>query len=44
MVGPGAVVDGTLVRSVVWPGGKVGRGEVLVDAIRVGETLTVDAS
>ena len=44
VVGPGAVVDGTLVRSVVWPGGRVNRGEVLVDAIRVGENLTVDAS
>lgn len=41
VVGDGAVVEGTLVRSVVWPGGVVRRGEVLVDAIRVGESLTV---
>lgn len=44
VVGPGAVVEGTLVRSVVWPGGVVRRGEVLVDAIRVGENLTVRAT
>lgn len=43
VVGPGSVVEGTLVRSVVWPGGRVRRDEVLVDAVRVGETLTVDA-
>ena len=43
VVGPGAVVEGTLVRSVVWPGGVVGAGEVLVDSVRVGETLTVRA-
>lgn len=41
VVGPGSVVEGELVRSVVWPGGVVRRGEVLVDAIRVGESLTV---
>ncbi len=41
VVGPGAVVEGELVRSVVWPGGVVRRGEVLVDAIRAGESLTV---
>ncbi len=43
VVGPGAVVAGRLVRSVVWPGGVVGAGEVLVDSIRVGATLTVRA-
>lgn len=43
VVGPGAAVEGTLVRSVVWPGGVVGAGEVLVDSIRVGATLTVRA-
>ncbi|MGI9120820.1 MAG: nucleotidyl transferase, partial [Acidimicrobiales bacterium] len=43
VVGNGAVVEGTLVRSVVWPGGVVRRGELLVDAIRVGESLTVRA-
>ena len=43
VVGPGAVVEGELVRSVVWPEGVVRRGEVLVDSIRVGESLTVRA-
>ena len=43
VVGQGAVVHGELVRSVVWPGGVVGAGEVLVDAIRVGERFTVRA-
>ncbi|MCU1377176.1 MAG: nucleotidyl transferase [Acidimicrobiales bacterium] len=41
VVGAGAVVEGELVRSVVWPGGAVARGEVLVDAIRVGRSVTV---
>ncbi|CAN5619532.1 hypothetical protein BH24ACT13_BH24ACT13_08090 [soil metagenome] len=41
VVGKDAVVDGELVRSVVWPGGVVGRGERLVDAVRVGKNLTV---
>lgn len=41
VVGAGAVVDGEVVRSVVWPGGRVRRGERLVDAIRVGSTVTV---
>ncbi len=41
VVGEGAVVSGSLVRSVVWPGGVVRTGETLVDAIRVGERLTV---
>ena len=41
VVGPGAVVEGELVRSVVWPGGVVRRDELLVDCIRVGEHLTV---
>ena len=44
VVGPGARVDGELVRSVVWPGGVVRRGERLVECVRVGETLTVDAA
>jgi NDP-sugar pyrophosphorylase family protein len=44
VVGAGARVEGELVRSVVWPGGVVRRGERLVEAIRVGEDLTVDAS
>ena len=44
VVGPGASVDGELVRSVVWPGGVVRRDERLVECIRVGGTLTVDAA
>jgi NDP-sugar pyrophosphorylase family protein len=43
VVGKGARIDGELVRSVVWPGGVVHRGERLVDSIRVGEDLTVRA-
>ena len=43
VVGAGARVDGELVRSVVWPGGVVRRGERLVECIRVGESLTVQA-
>jgi NDP-sugar pyrophosphorylase family protein len=34
VVGVGAVVEGELVRSVVWAGGTVRRGERLVDAVR----------
>lgn len=41
VVGEGAVVEGELVRSVVWPGGVVRPGERLVDAVRVGTDLTV---
>lgn len=41
VVGKDARIDGELVRSVVWPGGVVRRGERLVDSIRVGEQLTV---
>lgn len=40
VIGAGAVVDGEVLRSVVWPGSVVRRGEHLVDAIRAGE-LTV---
>ena len=43
VVGEGAVVEGELVRSVVWPGGVVRAGERLVDAVRVGTDLTVTA-
>ncbi len=43
VVGQGAVVEGEVVRSVVWPGGVVKAGEVLVDAVRVGERWTVRA-
>lgn len=41
VVGDGAVVRGTLVRSVVWPGARVAEGEVLVDAVRAGAGVTV---
>jgi MurNAc alpha-1-phosphate uridylyltransferase len=36
VVGPGAVVEGELVRSVVWPGAFVGPDEQLTDTIRAG--------
>jgi NDP-sugar pyrophosphorylase family protein len=40
VVEPGAVVEGELVRSVVWAGERVERGERLVDAVRAaGVTL-----
>jgi NDP-sugar pyrophosphorylase family protein len=41
VVGAGAVVEGTVTRGVVWPGGYVGPGEHLTDAVRVGTDLTV---
>jgi MurNAc alpha-1-phosphate uridylyltransferase len=44
VVGHGAVVDGTLTRSVVWPGARVGADEHLVDAARTDTGLTVSAS
>ncbi len=43
VVGPGAVVEGELIRSVVWPGGVVTAGERLVESIRAGRDLTVAA-
>ncbi|GAA0728255.1 NTP transferase domain-containing protein [Dactylosporangium roseum] len=43
VVGAGAVVAGNVTRGVVWPGGVVGADETLIDAIRVGRELTVDA-
>lgn len=43
VVGDGAEVQGTLVESVVWPGGFVGPGEVLTRSVRVGRDLTVPA-
>jgi MurNAc alpha-1-phosphate uridylyltransferase len=43
VVGPGAVVEGELVRSVVWPRGTVTASERLVESIRVGRDLTVSA-
>jgi len=36
VIGAGAVVDGEVLRSVVWPRSVVRRGERLVDAIRAG--------
>src|SRR5207237_1795084 len=41
VIGPGASVEGTLLRSVVWPGAVVRQGEVLVDAIRADDLITV---
>ena len=41
VIGAGAVVDGVVERSVVWPGGVVRAGEVLRDAIRADDRLTV---
>jgi NDP-sugar pyrophosphorylase family protein len=41
VVGRGATVEGSVRRSVVWPGAVVGPGERLVDAIRAAEHLTV---
>jgi hypothetical protein len=41
VIGPGADVEGEVIRSVVWPRGFVRRGERLVDSIRVGADLTV---
>lgn len=40
VIGAGAVVEGELVRSVVWPGSVVGRHERLVNSIRA-QDLTV---
>ena len=41
VVGRGALVRGTLVRSVVWAGGRVEAEEYLVDAVRTDTGLTV---
>lgn len=41
VIGEGAIVEGELVRSVVWPGGVVAADERLVDAVRVWDWLTV---
>jgi N-acetyl-alpha-D-muramate 1-phosphate uridylyltransferase len=41
VVGEGAVVEGTVERTVVWPGARVDAGEVLVDAIRTDRGVTV---
>lgn len=44
VVGEGAVVEGHLESSVVWPGGYVGPGERLSQCIRVGRDLTVSGA
>ena len=41
VVAADATVEGEVVRSVVWPGAVVREGEVLVDAIRASERVTV---
>lgn len=41
VVGAGSVVEGELVRSVVWPASYVGPRERLVDCVRIGDRLTV---
>jgi len=41
VIGTGARVDGELVRSVVWPGARVRRGERLVDTVRARDDVTV---
>jgi CTP:molybdopterin cytidylyltransferase MocA len=41
VIGEGAEVEGTVVRSVVWPGARVRRGEELIDAVRTDDGVTV---
>jgi hypothetical protein len=41
VIGAGARVEGTVVRSVVWPGARVWPSEELRDAIRVADQVTV---
>ena len=41
VVGPGALVEGTVEESVIWPGAYVRREEHLVRSIRAGDRLTV---
>jgi hypothetical protein len=41
VVGEGAVVDGVAERCVLWDGVRVSAGEVLVDAIRASNEVTV---
>ncbi len=43
VIGAGAIVEGELVRSVVWAGCRVDRGERLVEQVRADGGLTVDA-
>jgi MurNAc alpha-1-phosphate uridylyltransferase len=41
VIGPGAVVEGTVEQCVVWAGGYVAAGEYLTRAIRYGRSGTV---
>jgi N-acetyl-alpha-D-muramate 1-phosphate uridylyltransferase len=41
VIGDGCAVEGTVVRSVLWPGTTVRPGEVLVDGVRAGAGVTV---
>lgn len=41
VIGDGAVVEGTVERTVLWPGARVHRSEALVDAVRTGGDVTV---
>jgi NDP-sugar pyrophosphorylase family protein len=41
VIGPGAVIEGEVERSVVWPGGVVARHERLANCIRVWDWMTV---
>jgi MurNAc alpha-1-phosphate uridylyltransferase len=41
VVGEGCVVDGTIERSVLWPGTRVRAGESLVEAVRADDAVTV---
>lgn len=44
VIGEGAVVDGEVIRSVVWPAAVVRRDERLVESVRTDTGLTVDCS
>ena len=44
VIGAGAIVRGTVIDSVVWPGARVEAAERLSGTIRAGETLTVVAA
>jgi MurNAc alpha-1-phosphate uridylyltransferase len=41
VIAPSAMVEGDVVRSVVWPGAAVGRGERLIEGIRLPDGTTV---
>jgi NDP-sugar pyrophosphorylase family protein len=44
VVGDRAVVEGAITRAVVWPEGRVGPAECLVDAVRIGADITVECA